>query len=71
MERSTFLKSLAGVGVGTLGLNSLSSCKTGVSVSSVDPDVMPAHISGAALDFNKMSGFIHHHVHVGIAIRIL
>jgi hypothetical protein len=54
MERSTFLKSLAGVGVGTLGLNSLSSCKSGVSVSSVNPDVMPAHISGAALDFNKI-----------------
>ena len=54
MERSTFLKSLAGVGVGTLGLSSLSSCKTEASASSVNPDVMPAHITGAALDFSKI-----------------
>lgn len=54
MERSTFLKSLAGVGVGTLGLSSLSSCKTEASASSVNPDVMPDHITGAKLDFSKI-----------------
>ena len=54
MERSTFLKSLAGVGVGTLGLSSLSACKTEGAVFSVNPDVMPDHITGTTPDFNKI-----------------
>ena len=52
MERSTFLKSLAGVGATTIGLGSLSSFKS--DLNTIDPDIMPAHISGMAPDFNKI-----------------
>jgi hypothetical protein len=52
MERSTFLKSLAGVGATTLGMGSLSSFKS--DVSTIDPDVMPSHITGMAPDFTKI-----------------
>jgi len=52
MERSTFLKSLAGVGATTIGLGSMSSFKS--DVSTIDPDVMPSHITGMAPDFTKI-----------------
>ncbi len=52
MERSTFLKSIAGAGVTSLGLGSLS-FKPG-ETAGINPDVMPAHISGPAPDFNRI-----------------
>lgn len=51
MERSTFLKSLAGVGVSTLGLNALSSFKPD---DYGHPVSLPAHISGPAPDFERI-----------------
>ena len=52
MERSTFLKSLAGVGATTIGLGSLSSFKS--DINTINPDLMPAHITGLIPDFAKV-----------------
>jgi selenocysteine lyase/cysteine desulfurase len=52
MERSTFLKSIAGAGVASLGLGSLSFKPA--ETAGIDPDVMPSYISGPAPDFNRI-----------------
>lgn len=51
MKRSTFLKSLTTMGVSSLGLTSLGFVN---KKTEIDPNIMPAHISGPSPDFDKI-----------------